>query len=149
MKLLKIVLIALVTVGIYSFTHIPKEKTTTKNFLISTDVLLVYPEGTSKSERRLMRDCLIRQIKHKYLSIGTIENCSENPNAEIVEFLNLIIYPTNGSSISDPDENESNFLQNVKEMSGQEFGAAATGCGIRLATPFIDCQSLNNFISID
>ncbi|CAM1374071.1 hypothetical protein [Tenacibaculum xiamenense] len=106
----------------------------------SSTVLLVYPFNLSSSERNARRQCLISSLGG---SLGPIEQCPMNSNAEFVTIYSVIINPgtQNNNAASDDDDRD----PNLPVYTQNEASQIAEGCGLIGLSLTLDCEGFSPF----
>ncbi|WP_299123625.1 hypothetical protein [uncultured Tenacibaculum sp.] len=149
-KLTQLIILISLSILIFSFTTYNHEKpksNVTKTNIKSTAgtsiALLVYPFGLTAAEKKNRRNCLANKLSNFKSSVTVLEQCSSNPNAELVRFSGVIILrPTNGANVNDPNEGS---VFNSQFISSIDLEVKANECGINTASIFVDCDGFSQF----
>ncbi len=118
-----------------------KTKTKTKiNYYTSSYVVLLYPQGLTSAEKRSRRNTVASILG---VTIGSIEACNSNVDAETVEFRNLIVIPrTDGAGINDPVEGKPGLVV-VYDDQLDDFARAS---GLLAASSVQNCETIRDLM---
>ncbi|CAM1347371.1 hypothetical protein [Tenacibaculum halocynthiae] len=143
-----ILLVAFVT-----FSFIVKEendlnnnikKTEINTFYDTFELLIVYPSGTSISDRIQKRQCILTTLQ--YYGVGTysiesITPCSSNSNAEVITF-GIIKGKDNVSDVDNDDEalDKPNHIKVQMYVSDLAFLTIIDDCNLTTASSNTNCN---------